>query len=363
MVGSETRPARRKRSSFSQVKAKTHSLKNANYMKRNELKNLVSQFQGLRIGVVGDLVADTYLTGTTDRVSREAPVLIVKVSREELVPGGAANVACNLAAMGAKVKLFGVVGEDSVGNHLSERLKEAKINLTGVVCDPEYGTVRKTRILAGAINTLAQQVLRVDHEPTAAPSEAVLAKIEKTMQEAGEVDGWIVSDYGYHLVGDTLIERMRRIAKDKPVLADSRYQIGRFAGLTAIKPNEQEALEAAEMKRNDRDGLLAVAENLKQRTQPAAVIMTLGNQGMLVYESHERYRFVPAIGSDQILDLTGAGDTAGATLILGLAAGADFYQAAMLANCAGSVVVMKYGCACCYPKELVSVIDEHIERD
>jgi rfaE bifunctional protein kinase chain/domain len=331
-------------------------------MKCDELKKIVNRFQGLRIGVVGDLVADTYLTGTTDRVSREAPVLIVKVNREELVPGGAANVACNLAALGADVKLFGVVGEDTVGQMLEDRLKKDRIDLTGVVRDAAYGTVRKTRILAGAINTLAQQVLRVDHEPAAAPSAAVLTKIEEALRLA-DVDGWIVSDYGYHLVSDGLIARMQAAAKNRPVLADSRYAIGRFTGLTAIKPNEQEALEAAEMNGNDRDGLIAVAEKLKIKTQPAAVMMTLGNKGMLVYENKAKYQFIPAIGTDQILDLTGAGDTAGATMILGLAAGADYYEAATLANCAGSVVVMKYGCACCYPKELVGVIDEQLSRD
>jgi len=279
------------------------------------------------------------------------------------VPGGAANVACNLAALGAEVKLFGVVGKDPVGGMLEDRLTANGIDLSGVVKDEAYGTVRKTRILAGAINTLAQQVLRVDHEPSKAPSAAVLRKIESAIGNAdGKIDGWIISDYGYQLMNDGLIETLQAIAKKRPVLADSRYEIGRFSDLTAIKPNEQEAMEAAEMKSTDREGLLAVAEKLKAKTRPAAVMMTLGNKGMLVYENKEKYQFVPAIGTDQILDLTGAGDTAGATLILGLAAGADYYQSAMLANCAGSVVVMKYGCACCYPKELMSVIDEQISR-
>jgi rfaE bifunctional protein kinase chain/domain len=330
----------------------------------DELEKLVSRFNGLRIGVVGDLMADTYLTGTTDRVSREAPVLIVRVSREELVPGGAANVACNLSALGAKVKLFGATGSDSVGTRLKNQLKKNKIDLAGVYCDEDYGTVRKTRILAGAEHTLPQQVMRVDHEPSDPPSRKIMTKIETAISKADrEIDAWIISDYGYQLIDETIIETMRSIAAKKPVLADSRYQIKRYTGLTAIKPNEQEAIDAAEIKRNGRMIDMAdVAEILKKQTRAGAVIVTLGNQGMLVYENRKKNQLVPAVGTDKILDLTGAGDTAGATLILALAAGADFYQAATLANCAGSVVVMKYGCASCSPAELLEVINEHIEK-
>jgi len=327
------------------------------------LKKLVDRFSRLRIGIVGDLLADTYLTGTTERISREAPVLVVRAEKEELVPGGAANVACNLAALGAKVDLFGVVGQDTSGEQLKERLAQCNINLNGVVVDRDYGTVSKTRILAGAKHTLAQQVLRVDREPAESPSPLTMKTLKQHLEAADpEIDGWIISDYGYHLIDPTIIKFMQSVARKKSVLADSRYQIQRFAKLTAIKPNEQEAFEASKTVPTGRDGILIAAEKLKKQAKSQAVIVTLGNQGMLVYENAKKYRLVPAVGSDQIIDLTGAGDTAGATLILSLSAGADFYQAATLANCAGSVVVMKYGCACCYPKELMEVIDEHIAK-
>jgi rfaE bifunctional protein kinase chain/domain len=206
--------------------------------------------------------------------------------------------------------------------------------------------------------------MRVDHEPSESPCREVLSQIEKAIVKAdSEIDAWIISDYGYHLIDNAMIRAMQKIAANKPVLADSRYHIGRFTGLTAIKPNEQEALDAAEIKANgSKADILAVAEKLKEQTQPGAVIVTLGNQGMLVYENKQNHKLVPAVGTDKIIDLTGAGDTAGATLILALAAGADFYQAAKLANCAGSVVVMKYGCASCSPQELMDVIDEHLDK-
>jgi len=330
-------------------------------MERDGLKRLVERFKGVRVGVIGDLLADTYVTGTTERVSREAPVLIVRAEKDEMVPGGAANVACNLAALGAKVSVVGVVGRDDAGKRLKGTLAARGIRVDGVVTDGAYGTVSKTRILAGAKHTLAQQVLRIDREPSAPPAASTAKKIFKRLASTDrEVDGWILSDYGYRLVDEAIVARMRASAKRKPVLADSRYGILRFTDLTAVKPNEQEAMEAANVTRPDRDGLVLAAKRLKRQVRSKAVIVTLGNQGMLVYEDARRYRFVPAVGTDQILDLTGAGDTAGAALILALASGSDFYQAAALANCAGSVVVMKYGCACCYPKELMKVIDEYL---
>ncbi len=329
--------------------------------RREELKKLVGRFSRLRIGIVGDLLADTYLTGTTERVSREAPVLIVRAEKEELVPGGAANVACNIGSLGATAHLVGVVGCDSAGESLKEKLGEYRIDLSGVVSDADYGTVSKTRILAGAKHTLAQQVLRVDREPTSGPSAATMKLLRRQLEAADEqVDGWIISDYGYRLINADMIRFFQSVAKRKPVLADSRYQICRFGKLTAIKPNEQEALEASGVAENGRAGVLQAAGKLKQQVKTQAIIVTLGNQGMLVYEDSKKHKFVPAVGSDQIIDLTGAGDTAGATLIMSLSAGSDFCQAATLANCAGSVVVMKYGCACCYPKELLEVIDEYV---
>jgi len=330
---------------------------------REVLKKMVRRFGAMRIGVLGFLVAETYLTGTTERVIRESPVLIVRANSEELVPGGAANVACNLASLGAKVSLFGVVGQDAAAGELKKNLSGRGIDIKGVVCDRSYGTVKKTRILAGAKHTLAQQVLRIDQEPEVSPSKRTLSQIQEAVIKVDrKIDGWIISDYGYHLFGDEMIAQMRSIAAKKPGLADSRFQITRFAGLTAIKPNEQEALEAAEVKNNGRAGVLSAAEKLKQQVGSKVVIITLGNQGILVYQSRDEYRFVPAVGTDKILDLTGAGDTAGAALILAMAAGADFYQAAMIANCAGSIVVMKYGCACCYPAELLKVIHEQIKQ-
>ncbi len=326
---------------------------------KRQLKKLVRNFGNLRIGIVGDMVADTYITGITERVSREAPVLIVRQQTEHLVPGGAANVAMNLTSLGAAVDVAGVIGADRSGENLKRILKDAGINVRGIVVNPACGTISKTRILAGAKHTLAQQVLRLDCEPNSPPTPDITKKILGYIRRIDRnVDGWIVSDYGYRLIDDAILEQMRKIAKNKPVLADSRFDIMRYSNLTVIKPNELEALSAAEIENNGKRAILSAAEKLKRQLDPKVVIITLGNQGMLVYQSRREYKFIPAVGTDKIVDLTGAGDTSAAVLLLSISAGADFYESAYLANCAGSVVVMKYGSASCSQKELLRIIDE-----
>jgi len=329
-------------------------------MSKRQLKKLVKNFSNLRIGIVGDMVADTYITGITERVSREAPVLIVRQQDEHLVPGGAANVAMNLIALGATVYVTGVIGADHTGENLKRILKDAGVNVRGMMINPASGTISKTRILAGAKHTLAQQVLRLDCEPKSPPKPEITKKILGFIKRTDRnVDGWIVSDYGYQLIDDTILGQMQKIARNKPVLADSRFNITRYSNLTVIKPNESEALSAAEIESNGRKAILSAAGKLKRQLDPQVVIITLGNQGMLVYQSRSEYRFVPAVGTDKIVDLTGAGDTSAAVLLLSISAGADFYESAYLANCAGSVVVMKYGSASCSQKELLRVIDEY----
>jgi len=152
-------------------------------------------------------------------------------------------------------------------------------------------------------------------------------------------------------------------AGTKPVLADSRHDITSYRNLTAIKPNEREALEAAGIQDKSLKGVVEAARKLYRRTAVKAVVVTLGNKGMLVYRGRAGYRFVPAIGTDQIVDLTGAGDTAGAALITAIAADGDFYLAAVIANCAASVVVMKQGCACCTPDELSRVVETFVTNE
>lgn len=329
-----------------------------------QLKQIVRQFGTTRIAVVGDVFADVYLTGMTDRVSREAPIIIVRQESEQLIPGGAANTARNLAALGVQAELTGVVGNDELGRKLKKTLTRAGVGVENVLTCDQYQTIAKTRVLAGAKHTAPQQVLRIDREPQVSPVsriERALAAAVKRMNK--RTDGWMISDYGYRLLTDTLRAWFAKTAEAKPVLADSRYDITGFCGLTAIKPNEQEALHAAGIETNTEQGLIDAAKTLRRRTRARAVVVTLGSKGMLIHRGRGGHRFIPAVGTDQIVDLTGAGDTAGATLIAALTAGADVYQAATLANCAASVVVMKQGCTCCSESDLIDVIEKSIPHE
>jgi rfaE bifunctional protein kinase chain/domain len=328
------------------------------------LRAIVDRFGSLRIGIVGDVLCDVYLIGVTDRVSREAPIIIVRQRQQDVIPGGAGNVARNVASLGARVKLFGVVGEDGLGRLVKEVIAMEGVDVSSLTVDRSCSTITKTRVLAGAEHTVAQQVLRIDCEPDKPIPTKVSDRVLAAMRKAdADIDAWMVSDYGYGLASPAVRKWLAETAKRKPVLADSRYDVLGFSGMTAVKPNQQEALAAAGLAdaRGDVD-MVEVARRIHDKVACGAVIMTMGNQGMLVYRGGDDAEVVPAVGTDEIVDLTGAGDTAGATLILALAAGASETSACMLANCAGSVVVMKQGCACCSVEELHATIEKACGR-
>lgn len=316
----------------------------------------IDRLSGARVGVVGDLVADQYVSGLTDRVSREAPVLIVRYEAEWIRPGGAANVAANIAALGATVRLIGPVGDDPVGRELARTLADdsdgAPVDCRHFVTTPGRATITKTRFLAGAKLTSRQQVLRLDREPIGRPDDAMLAGIREQIRRADdEVDAWVASDYGYGTFDEATRRLLREIARHKPVVADSRYGTFEFAGMTVVKPNEEEAEAAARKLGIEFSDESELAAGLAARLQVRAALVTLGNKGM-VLSREGRTKRITAIGTEEIVDLTGAGDSVAATLSAALAAGADIETACRLANHAGAIVVMKEGAATASPAEL-----------
>lgn len=315
----------------------------------------IDRLGGAAVGVVGDLVADLYVSGLTDRVSREAPVLIVQYEEEWLRPGGAANVAANVAALGATACLVGLIGEDEAGQRLVGSLSESNGGRTRcdhIIAAPGRSTITKTRFLAGAKLTSRQQVLRLDRQPAAPPGGRLLSEIADRVRRLDEqVGAWIVSDYGYGGCDGPLREVLRGIAARKPVVADSRYHLHLFTGMTVVKPNEEEARAAAHelgFRAADPGGLAAA---LVGALHARAALVTLGNQGMILGRS-EGVVHIPAVGTEEIVDLTGAGDSVAATLAAALAAQADIETAARLSNHAGAIVVMKEGAATASPDEL-----------
>jgi len=314
--------------------------------------------------VVGDLVADVYVSGLSDRVSREAPVLIVRHEREWLRPGGAANVAANVAALGATACLIGTVGDDEVGRDLLAELRGApagRVECSRIIQAGDRMTISKTRFLAGARLTHRQQVLRLDRQPDEPPDDNLIAAIrEKVIELDGEVDAWVASDYGYGSFDRKLRELLREIAGRKPVLADSRWDLPRFSGLTLLKPNEEEARAAARDLGFCAGDEAALACELAGKLEARAVLVTLGNKGMVLSTGGKVTR-IGAVGTEEIVDLTGAGDSVAATLAAALAAGCDSETAARLANHVGSIVVMKEGAATASPEELLESIAAHAQ--
>ncbi len=329
------------------------------------LSDLVDRFGSRRVVVVGDLIADEFIYGQIARVSREAPVLILRYDSTQIHPGGAGNAANNVAALGGCTSIVGLIGADESGRRLRRSFLPG-VDRRHLVGLRGYTTPTKTRILAGGIHSAKQQVVRIDRErPVPAGDQALSERIAAAAEEAvAECDGVLISDYGYGLVTPALVERIRarvngsRRRRPVPILVDSRYDLLGYRGLTACTPNEDEVEKALGLKINDDLAVLERAgRTILKRTAMEAVLVTRGSRGMALFEPRRRTIHIPIFGSDQIADVTGAGDTVMATMMLSLAAGSSFYEAALLANFAGGIVVMKRGTATASREELRHAIE------
>lgn len=314
---------------------------------RPSLVSLLGAFPRAEVVVVGDFVADEYVYGETDRVSREAPVLVVRYESSELKPGGAGNAAQNLAALGVKVRAVGAVGDDPLGTALLDTLEEAGVDVTGLVRVPRRPTEAKTRILAGGRSTRRQQMIRLDRAPAAPLPASVEQRLVRTLERLGRrAQAVLASDYGSGTVGPSAIEALRRLVRrGVPVCVDSRYNLRAFTGLTMVKPNEVELEAASGVSLAGRGGLERAARALQRRVGCETLLVTRGRNGMSVFRRGDAPVHVPAHGSQEAVDVTGAGDTVAATFCAGLAAGGDAVAAARLANVAGALVVQKPGTA------------------
>lgn len=306
-----------------------------------------------RVGVIGDLVVDEYIYGRTDRISREAPVLIVRQESTERKLGGAANAAANLAALGSQTVLIGAIGDDEAGRSLSRLCDEAGIE--GRFQVGAGPTETKIRILAGGINTTRQQMLRLDKGREApldaAAEEALVASLREV---ARELDVLVVSDYGAGVCSPRVVEAIRGLAAEGlRVCVDSRYQLAAFEGVFLAKPNEPELREASGLPVGALEQTVAAGDALRQRMRSAALLVTRGRSGMVLLQEGEAPDVIPVHGDEDAVDVTGAGDSVIATLSACLAAGAPLPLAARVANVAGGLVVRKPGTATIDAAELI----------
>ena len=328
----------------------------------DRLRKIVEAFPKTTVTVLGDLVADEFVFGEISRVSREAPVLILKHRDRKVVPGGAANAICNLADLGVTVLPVGVVGDDEAGRLLLRAFRHRRIPVSGVLKDKSYTTVTKTRILAGFAHTTGQQVVRLDREPAEGPNSHLRRELVLSTREyARASDALLVSDYGYGAATPALLTAVReKRGIDKvPVTLDSRHRMLQFSGITAATPNEAEVEEILGIRiGNDWNRLMAAGEQIVGEMKLESLLITRGKDGMVVFPRRHKPVDIPIHGSDEVADVTGAGDTVIATFTAALAAGATAEEAAHLANYAGGIVVMKRGTATVSQQELLEALDK-----
>lgn len=319
---------------------------------------LVDRLAGQRVLVLADLVLDRFLTGTPKRISREAPVLILRYEAETWVPGGGANAIANIRALGGEPLPVGVVGDDAGGAALLAELRARDINTQGIVVHPGYRTPTKTRILAGFPHGIKQQIVRYDVEDELGDEDRVDEALRGALAGfAGRSRVAVVSDYGYGCARPERVDAVRAaLLPEALVVADSRFRLGSFSGLDGATPNEEEAEALAGSSfPADPFELGSCLERLRRSLGLRFLLVTRGSRGMLLARSDGRLA-VPVHGTDQVADVTGAGDTVIGTFALALAAGADPCEATLLANYAGGVVVMKMGTATLDRGELKAAI-------
>jgi rfaE bifunctional protein kinase chain/domain len=304
------------------------------------LLELIDGFAEQPILVLGDLVADRFIRGTPKRISREAPVLILRHDGEELVPGGGGNAVANLHALGGRPLPVGLVGDDEPGRALLELFARRGIPIDGILVRRGYRTACKTRVLAGARHAIKQQVVRFDVEDPSPLAAAERADLERRLVErAPRCRVFVLSDYGLGAADPSLAMALE--SRDGLIrIADSRYRLGEIKGLDGATPNEEE-LESLE---GEEGSILERGQRLRTRIGARFLLLTRGSHGMILFEEDEAVT-IPVHGTDQVADVTGAGDTVLGTFALASAAGAAPLEAALLANYAGGVVVMKMGTA------------------
>ena len=340
----------------------------------DRLRKIVESFPRVTVTVLGDMVADEFVFGEISRVSREAPVLILRHRDRSVVPGGGANAINNLADLGVNVLPVGIIGNDEPGRLLLRSFRHKHIPVTGILKHKTLPTVTKTRILAGMPHTWRQQVVRIDREPDAAPDRHTARELALATREYLRAsDALLVSDYGYGAATPQILTAARdrrrtprpgSSAKSTnydsiPIILDSRHRMLEFSGITAATPNEPEVEEALGMKiGNDWNQVCSAGTEIISRMNLSSLVITRGRDGMVAFPAKHKPVDIPVFGSDQVTDVTGAGDTVIATFTAALAAGADTEDAAHLANYAGGIVVMKRGTATVSQQELLDAIEK-----
>ena len=310
------------------------------------------------VAVLGDLLADYYVRGRPHKLSREAPIVVLRHESEDRAPGGAGSATGALAALGVRVSVVGRVGADPAGEYLRSALTELGADAAGLVTDPEWATPMKTRFLAGDEHTRKQQVLRIDRDPDGPGGRAAeTAIVDATRRLLDEVDAVLVSDYGYGTVTPAIRDILAERQSDVFVTVDSRHNLPAFRHVSLATPNQQEAEEAAGTRIGSPEDAMEAATLLRGAMQAEAVIVTLGNQGMAVCDG-DGASHIPVLGSAEAVDVSGAGDVVAAICTAARVGGATTIDAAWLGTLGAAVAVMKAGAQPVTPDEMLAWLEQ-----
>ena len=328
---------------------------------KEELTSVLDEMEGRRILVLGDVVADIYLHGNISRISREAPVLVLEQQKETVVAGGAANVVNNVATLGGSVFAVGLLGNDNGGDGIKEVLRQNGAHIEGFLTDENRPTISKTRIIAGGRATVSQQIVRVDkecHEPMTEAHEKELLKYIKSVLP--KMQGVVLSDYGSGTVTPRLRKAIISCARKQgiPSMVDSRYDVKSFKGISYVKQNDAELSAAVGRSLPDEEAVIEAAQELLQELSAEGVLVTRGELGMILVEKDGAVHVIPVSDKSEVYDVSGAGDTCVAAMILALAAGCSPDKAAELSNIASGIAVRKLGTATVSAEELRQVLEK-----
>lgn len=329
---------------------------------RQRLLQLTEAMRGKLVAVYGDIVADRFIYGSPKRISREAPVLILRQHSDEVLLGGGGNAINNILSLGGFPIPISVVGNDREGNLLIEKMTTQGIDCSAVQRLDRYRTPTKTRVVAGLPHAPRQQIVRYDSEDRVDLDEKEADRFAWILRDQMNIaDAALISDYGYGVVTPSLAANLTGFSRGKPVNLDSRFDLMKYPDVTAATPNEEEASTALGIPLygdEEEQNLQFVGDSILQGLDCEAVLLTRGSRGMALFEKGQSAAtLIPVHGTDQVADVTGAGDTVIAAFTLALAAGASFAEAAKVANYAGGIVVMKMGTATASNDELRRAIE------
>ena len=318
---------------------------NRNHLEK-QMHEAIENWQGKKVVLLGDIIADEYLYGEINRISREAPVFIIEYDHHEYCPGGAGNTALQIKALGGEPIPIGMIGDDEEGEIILDYFNKRKI-VTDFIKKTNQTTIKKTRVIAGSAHSVRQQILRIDkgrknHSGIQFQNEL----LDKTNALLPNAHSLVISDYGYGFADPSFIQKILDLSKkmDKITIADSRYQILDFKGVYAATPNEPEVETALRLYVNDDNAKLETAGFTIQSLLDCKILLiTRGKKGMALFEPNKKMELIDIFGTDQIVDVTGAGDTVLGAFALSLSANASPLISAKLANYAGGIVVMKRG--------------------